>query len=106
MLLPAGVDPPIVNTLPAGSVIPAHPTGEEEVVLIQFDRDKLAAFGISSKAATNAARDLLSARGGEVAAVMERLQSLTVVNADGREIPFKDIATVKIGTEPKCVVRR
>jgi multidrug efflux pump subunit AcrB len=105
VLLPVGVDPPIVNSPPAGGVIPAHPTGEEEVVLIQLDRDKLAALGISYLAAANACRDLSSARDGEVAAEMERLQSLTV-NADGREVPFKDIAIVTIGTEPKCVVRR
>jgi len=105
-LLPAGLAPAIMNSLPAGGVIPSYQTGEGEVVLIQFDRDKLAALGISSTAATDAAHDLLNTRNGDVAAVMERLQSLTVVNADGGEIPFKDIATVDIGTQPKCVVRR
>jgi multidrug efflux pump subunit AcrB len=104
-LLPDGLAPPIMNSLPAGSVIPAPESGEEEVITIQFDRDKLAALGVSSTAAADAARDHLSTRDGDVAAVMERLQSLTV-STDGREIPFKDIAAVRIGTQPKCVVRR
>jgi hypothetical protein len=105
MLLPAGSAKPTMTTLPAGDAIPAHPTGEEEVMLVQFDREKLAAFSISHSVATNAAKDLLSTGSANVAAMKERFQSLTI-NVDGREVPFKDIATVNSRTEPKCVVRR
>jgi multidrug efflux pump subunit AcrB len=104
-LLPPETGRPELTSVLGSSGIPIPEPGDEQVITIHFDRDKLAALGVSYTTAANAARDHLSAPVGDIAAAMQRLQSLSV-SADGREIPFQDVAKVGIETQPKCVVRR
>jgi len=104
-LLPPEAGPPELTSVPGSSGIPNPEPGDEQVITIHFDRDKLAALGVSYTTAANAARDHQRAPAGDIAAAMERLQSLSV-SADGREISLQDIAKVGIESQPKCVVRR
>ena len=104
-LLPVQMDPAVaISDLPPPAVVPAAETGDEQVVVIKIDREKMEAFGLSMVAVADKAKSMAGPSGATPHGSLDEIGA-TVLSANGQEIHLRDVANIGLELHPKCIVR-